>query len=376
VLLPHLAQLRIGRVWLKGGEVRIEAATASGSARCPGCGVASARVHSRYRRRLADAGIGGRQVLVTLRVRRFFCDQAGCAKKTFAEQVEGLTRRHGRRTVLSEQTMRAVAMALGGRAGARLVDRLAVPVSRSTLLRVVRRVPERPVVTPRVLGVDEFARRRGHRYATILIDMDTSAAVDVLPDRDADTFAAWLRAHPGVEVICRDRAGGYADGATQGAPDAVQVADRWHLMHNLSQAVRKVVAAHRRCLRSPTQPSADAVNPPAPQRTPSVPPEGRRAANTRTRHAEVHRLKADKLSNKAIARRLQLDVKTVRRYARVDSPEQLLGPNPPGGRDVLAAFKPYLHRRLEQDPQASTEALFGEIRQRATAAASAPSAVI
>src|SRR3954449_11839967 len=156
VLLPHLAKLRIGRVWLKAGQVRVEAATTGRDARCPSCGVASARVHSRYQRRLGDGGIGGRQVLVALRVRRFFCDQDGCVKKTFAEQVDGLTRRHGRRTAVIEQTMGAGGAAPGGSGrgrgvlgsgvgglgwggggggGARLVGQLAAPVSRSTLLR-------------------------------------------------------------------------------------------------------------------------------------------------------------------------------------------------------------------------------------------------
>lgn len=361
-LLPHLAQLRLDRITLKAGPICIEAATTSGNAVCPGCGVTSARVHSRYTRRLVDSAIGGREVLVALRVRRWFCDQPDCVRRTFTEQVPGLTVRHARRTAPAERAVQAVGMALGGRAGARLVDRVAVPVSRSTLLRVVRRVPNPPVTTPRVLGVDEFAKRRGHRYATILVDMETGRAVDVLPDREAETFAAWLHEHPGVEVICRDRAGGYAEGATAGAPDAVQVADRWHLMHNLSEAVRKVVAAHRRCLRTMSTPAAGGDPQPADD-APAL-AKGRRADNTRSRHAAVHQLLTQGLALKAISRALQMNVKTVRKYARAQSPEQLLGPNPPTGRDVLGAFKPYLHARLEEEPTAGNAALLDEIRAR------------
>lgn len=362
-LLPHLAPLRLDRISLKAGRVRIEAGTTGGSASCPGCGMTSVRVHSRYVRRLVDSAIGGREVLVALRVRRFFCDQPGCQRRTFAEQVAGLTVRHGRRTASVQQTVQAVAMALGGRAGARLVEQVAAPVSRSTLLRVIRAVPDPPAQVPRVLGVDEFAKRRGHRYATILIDMETGRPVDVLPDREAETFAGWLRAHPGVEVICRDRAGGYAEGAATGAPDAIQVADRWHLMHNLSEAVRKVVTAHRRCLRTMSTAPADSSEVSPPHDVPAR-PEGRRTSNARTRHAAVHELLAKGMALKAISRALQLNVKTVRKYARAQAPEQLVSPNPPTGRSVLAAFKPYLHSRVEQEPDASTDMLFQELHQR------------
>lgn len=320
-------------------------------------------MHSRYVRRLVDSAIGGREVLVTLRVRRWFCDHPGCQKRTFAEQVTGLTVRHGRRTAPAQQTVQQVAMALGGRAGARLVAQVAAPVSRSTLLRVIRAVPDPSAATPRVLGVDEFAKRRGHRYATILVDMETGRPVDVLPDREAETFAGWLRAHPGVELICRDRAGGYAEGAAAGAPDAVQVADRWHLMHNLSEAVRKVVTAHRGCLRMTSTAPVASCEVSAPHDTPTR-PEGRRADNARTRHAAVHELLAQGVALKAISRSLQLNVKTVRKYARAQAPEQLVSPNPPTGRSVLAAFKPYLHTRVEQEPDASTDTLFQQLRQR------------
>ncbi len=148
VLLPHLAKLQLDRVYPKGVRVRIDARTIGMPACCPNCGVASHRLHSRYVRHLVDTGLGGREVTVALTVRRLFCDQPGCPRRTFAEQIPGLTTRHGRRTAPAAGVVESVAMAMGGRAGARLTDRLALPTSRTTLLRVIRQTPDPPVVTP------------------------------------------------------------------------------------------------------------------------------------------------------------------------------------------------------------------------------------
>ena len=356
--LPHLAGVRVDRVLLKGSTIRLEATTTSPRTECPACGNASERVHSRYERRLADTGIGGRPALVVLTVRRFFCDQTSCPKTTFAEQVPGLTRRYGRHTGPAEHVVAAVAMALGGRAGARLVGRLALPTSRMTLLRVIRSTPELPLLTPRVLGVDDFACRRGHRYATILVDMHTHRPIDVLPDREADTLADWLRGHPGVQVICRDRSGAYAEGAARGAPQAIQVADRWHLLHNLSEAVHKVVTRHRRCLQpAPVQPSPAS----APAPTPAA--AGRRVENTRARYAAVQALLAEGQTIRAIMQRLGMSRGTVRKYTRAQTPEQLLGPNPSSGPGKLGPFKAYLLARHDEGVTDS-RTLFAQIRER------------
>jgi transposase len=299
---------------------------------------------------MSDPAIGGRETLICLRVRRFFCDNNDCTRKTFAEQVPGLTVPYARRTPLLRHLLEAVALALGGRPGARLSRALAAGVSRMTLLRLIRALPVPEPGTIPVLGVDDFAFRRGSNYGSILVDIHTHRPVDMLPDRLADTFADWLRAHPGAEVICRDRASGYAEGARLGASNAIQVADRFHLLYNLTGAVDRVVRAHRACLRDKTE--HDAVAQPAPpipdvecDRVPDA--EGRRAELTRQRHVEVHTLWDKGIGTTAICKALNIDAKTVRRYARAATAEELL--TELARRDhELDAHTAYLTQRWQQ----------------------------
>ncbi|MGH3403585.1 MAG: ISL3 family transposase [Streptosporangiaceae bacterium] len=337
------------------------ARTCASEAACPGCGVVSRRAHSHYQRKLADTASGGQEVLIHLQARRFFCGSQACAKVTFAEQVPSLTVRYGRRTTSLDSALQAVAMALGGRAGARLAGRLSCAVSRSTLIRMIRAAPDPATGTPLVLGVDDFALRKGHVHGTVLADIETRRPVDVLPERSAESFRAWLDAHPGAEIICRDRGGCYAEGGAAGAPLATQVADRWHLWHNLAEAVERAVVRHRSCLREPLPEPEPA---PAARHAPLGPEPGL-AARTRARHAEVHAALVPPrgLTITDISRTLRLERKTVRRYATAATADELISGTRLTRPGLLGPHQDYLRQRWDEGIR-STDRLHAELRER------------
>ena len=375
VLFPHLAGLDLVRVEDLGGGVRITARTRTALLACRGCGVVSARVHDRYRRRLADLACGGRLVQVVLEACRFRCGNPACPVATFAEQVPGLTSWYQRRTAGLQSLLEKVALALAGRAGSRLAAALGAAVSRFTLIRLVRALPDPEAGPVTVLGVDDVAKRKGHSYATVLMDMDSHRLIDMLPDREAQTLADWLRAHPGIEVICRDRGGAYARAAREAAPAAVQVADRFHLWQDLAEAVEKTVLACLAAMDPPPGLDSPGDPDPGPAASPDAPapaePDGfrdvhgherRLVARHRERYAAVQALRAEGCSLREIARRLGLARGTAAKFAGAAGIDELLvkATRRPS---ILDPFKPYLGQRWN-DGITSAAALHEEIRAR------------
>ncbi len=228
---------------MKPGAIHVPARCTSPAPHCPDCQTLSNQVHGGYVRTLADLAHQGTPVRLRLRVRRFRCTAPRYPRRTFTERLPTLAARHARRTVRLPDMIGRVGMALGGQAGARLLPTLGARASADTVLRMVRRMHAPVLPTPRGLGVDEWASRKGHVYGTILVDLERRVVVDVLPERSAESLTNWLVQHPGVEIISRDRLESYAEGARRGAPEAVQVADRWHLLKDLGDRVERVCNA-------------------------------------------------------------------------------------------------------------------------------------
>ncbi len=229
--------------------IRVRSLTSFGL--CPSCGTVSRRVHSHYRRRVTDLPLSGRIVQLVVVARRFRCDAVLCGRQIFTERFpEGVLAPSARRTTRLDCIVHHLGLALGGRPAALFARRLMLPVSNDTLLRVVRR-RSRPRSDPlKVIGIDDWAWRRNHRYASIICNLERRRIVTLLPDREPATAQAWFAAHPTIGIIARDRGGGYGEAAARALPHAVQVADRWHLMENASRAFLDAVRKSMRQIRS------------------------------------------------------------------------------------------------------------------------------
>jgi transposase len=322
------AGLTVDRLLPGPERIVLVARPCRGAAPCPSCACPSARRHSAYQRRLADLPWQGQLVELRVRVRRLRCANPACPRVIFAERLPGVSPPKARRTARLSEAQTSIGLALGGEPGSRLAKKLALPASGDTLLRLVRAAGTEPITPPRVLGVDDWAWRRGQRYGTILCDLEKGRVVDLLPDRSAAALAAWIERHPGVELIARDRAGAYADGARQGAPDATQVADRWHLLKNVSDALQHVADRYHFRVRATAKTGPAIVEGevgPVPAPLPRPPPtklergQRDRLAARQARFDQVVVSRGRGLTLDAIVAAAGLSRSTVKRWLRRDS---------------------------------------------------------
>jgi transposase len=298
-------------------------------------------------------------VRLVLHTRRFFCLNPECGRKIFTERLPNVVAPYAHRTLRLTEVFTLIGFALGGQAGKRLMEGMGLATSPDTLLRLLRAAPEKEHPTPRVLGVDDFSFLRARKFGTILIDLEKRVPVDVLPDREAETFARWLLAHPGVELISRDRGGAYAEGARQGAPQARQIADRFHLLVNLSETLEPFFLNKRTALkdavRDPSEPSqpASEQRPARPWHTGKTLKQEKKSETMYQqrveRYHQVHDLKAKKADIADIARALNMARRTVYHYLKMEQPPERMRVVQRKGRPKkVVPYQEYLLKRWNE----------------------------
>ena len=367
--------LRTEQLSIERGGVTISVASVEPSGRCPVCDRLSRRVHSRYTRTITDLPWHGAPVLLRARVRRFFCDEISCERRIFCERLPEIAAR-ARKSGRLEEALLAIVLELGGRAGARLAAELGLLAGRDALLFRAKNYAS-PLVAGkvRVLGVDDFAFRRGHAYGTVLVDLERHKVVDLLPERSQESLVAWLQKHPEIRVATRDRSNIYREGLSKGAPEALQVADRWHLMHNLALVLEEFLLQKRPALRKAAVPGTEhedrsddsfasgAVIPNRPRTHDRKIEEAARKRHERLveQWKDIRRLYLAGADLRYICRMLGISARTVYRYKDLAEPPPRRAYKRKAS--VLDPYVPYLVARWNEGCR-NGKRLFREIRER------------
>src|SRR5437588_1580064 len=372
-ILPDHASLHLVRLEADEQFILAVVATTSSEAFCPLCQSRSERIHSRYVRCVADLPWAGWAVRLELHVRRFFCQNQECLRQIFTERLPSVVAPYARRTTRLTELFTLIGFALGGEAGKRLVDGMGLETSPDTLLRLVREQQECQVPTPRVLCVDDFCFCRRRSYGAILIDVERRVPIDLLPDREAETFKKWLLAHPCVEIISRDRGGSFAEGARQGAPKARQVADRWHLLKNLSETMQSFFLSKQSLLQSLVQkPSEDVSEEEASHLSPwysGTSLSQRQEEKSVQLHQErveryhkIHDLSAKKVDPANIARQVGISRQSVYAYLKMKEPPARTRIHRQS-KPLIDPYKDYLIQRWNEGCR-NAQQVYREIREQ------------
>ena len=327
-LLPGSNQLCFeqSEIDTEANHLTLSVASMQARAQCPVCGQFSQRIHSRYQRTLADLPCVHFTLTLLVTVGKFFCPNPECHRRIFTERLPAVAAPWGRKTVRLVKHLQAIGLALGGAAGAHLGRQLGYRSCGSTLLNHLQSLPLPPFDVPEVLGVDDFAFRKGHHYGTILVNLETHQPIALLADRKAETLAEWLQAHPGVEVLSRDRSKTYKRAMSEGAPEAIQVADRFHLVKNLSETLEQAFRSYRSELQAAEQSQHQRILTAAPEEiVVALPqPTATETAEQRIRQHQrqkieqqqtIKSLRVQGWRQTAIAQKLGVSLKTVERYS-------------------------------------------------------------
>ncbi len=366
-LLLGTDQLVIEQISVGSDQIGVSVASMANQANCPKCKTISTEVHSTYTRFPSDLAWAEWAVVLHLQVKRFFCRNNRCPKRTFAEPFPDLVGRYARRTNRVVERQKRIGVEVCARSAERLLKLIRIGISDTTVNRLIRSMALEPAVSVRVLGVDDWAKRKGQNYGTILVDLEQGEIVDVLPDRTAETLAEWLVQRTGIEIVTRDRSPTYADAIRQGAPEAVQVADRWHLLKNLSDVVFKILQREYRIIKKQLAKThekggarchqgelATAQGNVSSQEL--TPAEQRR----KERMELAQQLHKQGWTQKEIARHLNIDRKTVSRYLRSLSAKAWRHRK---SRRLLDPFKSYILKRWNEGCLNAAQ-LFREIQSK------------
>ena len=348
-------------------ELLVRVISYRSSSPCPHCSTPSSAIHSSYRRHPKDLPCAGRPIRLVFTVRKFFCRNPTCSCKVFTERLPDFLEASSRLTKRLRTAVQEIGFATGGKGGERLGDKLAMPISEATVLCSLFLVPLPEVDNVHVVGVDDWSWRRGKRFGSILVNLETHTIIGLLADREAESVRQWLATHPEVDVVSRDRGGVYIDGATLGAPQATQVADRWHILSNLGDAVEEFLI--RTHIRLPEQGAASQKEqvPDKPLSSFSATPASQRKSQARlirtwNLYQQVQHLHASGMSLRKIGEELGVARNTVRKYFR-QPPEPPLPTPRPLRASQLDPYEDYLLERWSQGERNAAQ-LYRDISAR------------